>query len=85
MGASNSRAASVGVIRERECLKPPGQAKKSTLPSCAAPYNEWISHREMPQDYRGNLPDKLREEDRPGAERYRADMEKLAGLMCRQS
>ena len=68
----------LALIRERERLKAPlAEAKKSTPPPCGNGYNEWMSHRDERRKTTEEAYQILKKSDPAGAERYRAEMEKL--------
>jgi hypothetical protein len=75
----------LALIRERERLNAPlAAAMKSAPPSCAAAYNEWISHQDERRKTTEEVYQVTKKTDSAGAERYRADMEKLAADMTAQ-
>jgi hypothetical protein len=68
----------LALIRERERLNAPlAEAKKSTPPPCGNGYNEWMSHRDERRKATEEAYQVLKKSDPAGAERYRAEMEKL--------
>jgi hypothetical protein len=68
----------LALIRERERLNAPlAAAMKSAPPPCAAAYNEWISRRDERRKTTEETYQTVKKRDPAGAERYRADMEKL--------
>lgn len=68
----------LALIRERERLNAPlAEAKKSTPPPCGNGYNEWMSHRDERRKAAEKAYQVLKKSDSAGAERYRAEMEKL--------
>ena len=68
----------LALIRERERLNAPlAEAKKSTSPPCGNGYNEWMSHRDERRKATEEAYQALKKSDSAGAERYRAEMEKL--------
>ena len=68
----------LALIRERERLNAPlAEAKKSTPPPCGNGYNEWMSHRDERRKATEEAYQILKKSDPAGAERYRAEMEKM--------
>ena len=66
------------LIRERERLTAPVAAtKKSPPPSCGDAFNEWTSHYDERRKATEEAYQALKKNDPAGAERYRAEMEKL--------